>query len=93
MERTRWLVRRRQWEAIRQKGWFRHVVLGKSIPATLAGLLGQWLGQAIDGRQSHHHLHETFVVAILVFAGMTAFGAVQWTVNEHRYHQPQDNQL
>ena len=83
MERTRWLVRSRQWEITRQQGWFRYVVLRKAIPLGLSGLLGE----AIASHLFHHSLHETVVAAAVMFAGMAVLGGVYWTVNEHRYHR------
>jgi hypothetical protein len=90
MERTRWLVRSRQWEITRQQGWFGYVVLRKAIPLGLSGLLGE----AIASRLFHHSLHEFLWAAIVMFAVMTALGSAHWMVNERRYHPsssfPQD---
>ena len=84
MERTRWLVRSRQWETTRRQGWFRYVVIRKAIPLGLNGLLGQ----AIASQLFHHSWHEALVAAMVMFAVMTALGIVCWTVNEYRYRRP-----
>ena len=90
MERTRWLVRSRQWETTRKQGWFRYIVIQKVIPMTLAGLLGE----ALASHLFHHDLHQALTSALAMFAVMAALTSMEWIVNERRYRQhaphPQD---
>ena len=93
MERTRWLVRRKQWEITRQQGWFGFVVLRKAIPMWAAGMLGV----AFASHLFHHNLRLALVnAAWMVLAAIIvgAVGTVEWLANERRFHQspssPQD---
>ncbi|BFI96663.1 MAG: hypothetical protein RSP_21730 [Rhodanobacter sp.] len=83
MERTRWLVRSRQWEATRRQGWFRYAVIRKAIPLALGGLLGE----ALASHLFHHDLHEALASAAGMFAVMAVLATVHWIVNERRYRQ------
>ena len=91
MERTRWLVRSRQWGTTRKQGWFRYVVIRKAIPLMLGGLLGETLASHLF----HHDLHQALISALAMFVVMTALTAMEWVVNERRYRQlappPQDS--
>ena len=84
MERTRWLVRRRQWEATRKQGWLRYVVLRHAIPSGLCGLLGT----ALASHLFNHDWHEFLTAAATMFVVAPTYGAIALVANERTYQKP-----
>ena len=95
MERTRWLVRSRQWETTRQQGWLRYVVLRVVLRHTTPLDLSLLLGAAIFCRLFYRDWHEFLIVVMVTFVADMVHSAITWIVNERIYHKPsspsQDN--